>query len=351
MPRGPALVVRFSSLGDVLLAAHMPRYLREADPGRRVLFATKQIYASSLRGHPDVDRFYMLADRRADPTAPAPLGVHGSLDDLAAFLRREGVEEVFDLHQNLRSTRLTARLDGARRTSPPKHGLRRRLMVYAKWMKPKPLRPLLHVYREIAGLDPAGASAPWLLEALSENERARARSRLGGDAGRVALLGVGARWPTKRWPAAHFAALADRLERESGLTPWFAVGPADPAVEAELRALLPPARHASIVTSDLRETAALASFARVIVSNDSALLHLGPALGVPAVGIFGSTVPAFGFASQGPRDQVAQIALGCRPCDVHGKPRCPLRHHRCMKDLSPETALAAVRRALEGAAA
>ncbi|MGE5175307.1 MAG: glycosyltransferase family 9 protein [Hyphomicrobiales bacterium] len=351
MPRGPALVVRFSSLGDVLLAAHLPRFLREADPGRRVLFATKDRYAAALHGHPDVDRFYFLEDATTDPTAPAPVGVRGTLGDLASFLRREGIEEVFDLHQNLRSSRLTMRLDGARRVAPAKHGLRRRLMVHARWLRPEPLPPLLRVYRGLAGLPPGGEASEWLRASLDERERARARAAAGDDAGRLALLGVGARWPTKRWPAAHFTALAERLEREHGLVARYAVEPSDASLAAELRALLPAARHGAIAALPFRDVAALAEHAKLIVSNDSALLHLGAAVGVPAVGVFGSTVPAFGFAPSGPRDRVAEIPLACRPCDVHGKARCPLGHHRCMKDLTPDIALDAARRALEEVAA
>jgi heptosyltransferase-2 len=341
MPRrGAAAVVRFSSLGDVLLAAHVPSFLRAADPGRRVLFMTKERYAGVLRGHPDVDRFYVLADGSADPAAPAPLGIRGRLSDLIASLKREGVEQVIDLHQNLRSSRVVGALDRVERTFPSKHGLRRRLMVVAKWLKPEPLPPLLATYRVIAGLSADAPLRPWLRDALTESERTRAVARLGPGARRpFVLLGVGARWETKRWPARHFAALGSRLA-ERGYQVRYATAPEDRAVPAELASLLPPERREEIVALDFRETAALASLATRIVSNDSAVLHLGPALGVPAVGLFGSTVPAFGFARQGPHDLVAEIPLSCRPCDVHGKRRCPLGHHRCLVELDPEAVLA-----------
>jgi heptosyltransferase-2 len=89
--------------------------------------------------------------------------------------------------------------------------------------------------------------------------------------------------------------------------------------------------------------AALAARARAIVSNDSAFLHLGPALGVSAVGLFGSTTPAFGFASGEESDAVAEIALSCRPCGVHGRRRCPKRHHDCMERLEPSLVLERLR--------
>jgi len=339
--QGPALVVRFSSLGDVLLAAHVPCFLRMAEPGRHVLFATKERYGDILRGHPDVDRFYRLEDRTSDPAAPAPLGVLGSLGDLGAALRREGVAEVFDLQQNLRSSRLVASLRDVKTTSPPKHPFRRRTMVFARWLRPKPLPPLLRTYREVAGLPPDAPLRPWLRLALTENERKRARPPEGSRP--FLVLGVGARWATKRWPTASFIELARRAEAELRIDARFALGPDDSALAEELRAALPMERQAAVVTAGFRELAAIASYAAAIVSNDSAVLHLGPALGVPALGLFGSTVPGFGFAYQGPRDAVAEIDLACRPCDVHGKDRCPLGHHRCMKDLTPEIAFGALR--------
>jgi heptosyltransferase-2 len=111
-----------------------------------------------------------------------------------------------------------------------------------------------------------------------------------------------------------------------------------------------PRRASRIVSLPFRDLAALASSATAIVSNDSAVLHLGPALGVPALGLFGSTVPAFGFARQGPRDASPRIPLPCRPCDVHGRDRCPLGHHHCMERLTPEIVLAALRPMLAGGA-
>jgi heptosyltransferase-2 len=354
MPRGAALVVRFSSLGDVLLAAHLPSFLRMADPGRRVLFVTKERYAGILRGHPDLARVYRLTGRgpdRPDPLAPAPFGLAGSLGDLRSALRREGIDEAYDLHQNYRTRRLLGAVRKARRVRPPKHALRRRLMVFAKWLHSEPLPPLLDTYRALAGVSPGTPARPWLRDGLSEGERARAALRLGADHERTAFLGVGARWETKRWPADRFVALGELLAREAGLSPRYLVGPGETAVEQELRARLPAERHGEIIQAPFREAAAMASFARVIVSNDSAAMHLGSALGVPAIGIFGSTVPAFGFRPSGPRDRVVEITLGCRPCGVHGRDRCPLGHHRCMREIEPAMVMAAVRDALEYAEA
>jgi len=327
--RRAAAVVRFSSLGDVLLAAHVPVFLKREEPARRVLFLTKERYADLLRGHPHIDRVHALSEG-------------GSIGALVAAMREDGVEEIVDLHRNWRSARVRAAFPGVRSCVAPKHALRRRLWVYARWLRPKPVPPLLRTYRELAGLDPASELTPWLLDALSDAERARGLERAGPRG--FVLLGAGARWETKRWPAAHFVGLAEKIESERGLKARFALLPGEPVAPEIERHLA--SRGERALSLPFRELAAAASHARAIVSNDSAVLHRGPALGVPVVGLFGGTVPEFGFARQGPHDDVAEIRLGCRPCGVHGRSRCPLGHHRCMRDLAPDGAYEALSRVL-----
>ena len=355
MASGPALVVRLSSLGDVLLAAHLPSLLRAASPGRRVLFLTKGRYADVLRGHPDVDRFYVLEDRSSDPAAPGPLGVKGNAGDLRLPLRREGIETIYDLQQNLRSSSVCGAVESATRVPFAKHGLRRRAMVHARWLKPAPLAPLLRRYRALAGVPESTPLRPWLRDALSERERSRGLERIaerGGAPSRpFVLVAPGARWGTKRWPARHAAAFGDAVSRTWGIDVFYAVGPDDGASATELGSLLGERGSARLLALPIREAAAVASHASAIVSSDSALLHFGPALGVASVGLFGSTVPAFGFASGEARDAVAEVELPCRPCDVHGKDRCPLRHHHCMERLEPALVLERLRTVLPAAIA
>ena len=335
MTAGPALVVRLSSLGDVILAAHLPSLLRAASPGRRILFLTKERHADILRGHPDVDRFYVLEDRTSDPAAPGPLGVKGSVSNVRFGLQREGIETIYDLQRNPRSTAAIGALATAMRAPFEKHGIRRRLMVHARWLHPAPLPPLLHRYRALAGLPESAPLRPWLRDALTEQERARARERVASAAGGFVLVAPGARWATKRWPARHAAAFGEVAERTLGLRAYYAVGPGEEAAARELATALGAGGDSRVLSLGIRDAAAVASHARAIVSSDSALLHFGPALGVPSVGLFGSTVPGFGFASGEPRDAVVEIDLPCRPCDVHGKDHCPLRHHACMERLEP----------------
>ena len=159
-----------------------------------------------------------------------------------------------------------------------------------------------------------------------------------GVTGPFVAVAPGSIWGTKRWPG--YPALAAALD-----LPVVAIGgPDDAALAQAVVAAAPGRAHNAAGALSLRGSAALIERAQVLVTNDSAPLHLAAAVGTRAVAIFGPTVPAFGFGPRGPRDVVVEHpALPCRPCSHHGPMTCPLGHHRCMRELSVEKVLRAVR--------
>jgi ADP-heptose:LPS heptosyltransferase len=120
--------------------------------------------------------------------------------------------------------------------------------------------------------------------------------------------------------------------------------PEDLELETELRRLVRRPESMRIVRQPLRRAAAMLGRLSALVTNDSGLMHLSAAVGTPVVALFGPTVAEFGFVPVGPGHQVVERPLDCRPCSVHGGPRCPLGHFRCMKETAPEEVLAALDR-------
>jgi len=157
-------------------------------------------------------------------------------------------------------------------------------------------------------------------------------------------------WATKRWPSYDQLA-AELLEspalRDARIVVLGAAGDA-PLAQAIGAAVASTGGAPTVDATgqlSLLGSAALLSRCRVLVSNDSAPLHLASAMNTPTVALFGPTVPALGFGPLAERQRVVQHdALACRPCHAHGPMHCPLGHWRCMRDLPPQQVSEAVQR-------
>lgn len=162
-----------------------------------------------------------------------------------------------------------------------------------------------------------------------------------GIRGRFLALAPGSIWGTKRWPFYH------ELVHRMDLPVVIVGGPEDRELAESVAAAGHPAVSAAGELS-LRASAALVARAALLLTNDSAPLHLATAVGTPIVAIFGPTIPDFGFGPRGPRDAIIEppAPLECRPCSKHGPQVCPLGHHRCMHSISVETVLQAVKEGL-----
>ncbi len=333
-----AALIRFSSLGDVVLTLPVARSLKEAFPGAEVVFLTKAAYRPLLEGQPGIDR--VAAVEEAGRGAQA----------LVRWCRGLGrFDLALDLHRTLRSRACLRALRAGRRLSYRKDAVLRRLWA-AGWMRGRMEGAQPHVVdRYLEPLRrlgiPTGRAVPELR--IAPERAAAAREQLAGagvrDPGRVAVLVPGARWPNKRWPPASFAAVAAGLREREGLEPVIVGDAADAEAADAVRALIPGGAASLVAQTGLAGLAALLALARVVVANDSGPAHLAAAVGAPVVAVFGPTHEAFGFAPRGPRARVVSHDLTCRPCTVHGGRRCPRRRRACLDEISPAEVLDAAR--------
>jgi heptosyltransferase-2 len=172
----------------------------------------------------------------------------------------------------------------------------------------------------------------------------RSQRGLGGPSRPVVALAPGAVGPAKRWPAAAYAALSQRLLAE-GLAVWVLGGPAETAMAQEI---VGNTEARDLTGHDLRDAILALASAAAAVSNDSGLLHVAAALGTPTVAIFGPTSPWL-WAPLNPLAAIVQAKdeIPCRPCH---KPVCRFGHHRCMVEIGADDVFAATRRALAAVA-
>ena len=331
-------ILRFSSLGDVLLTLPVARSLKEAFPAAEVVYLTKGVYRPLLEGQPGVDRVETV--EAAGSGVPA----------LARWCRGLGEFDLaLDLHRTLRSRACLKALRARRRLAYRKDALLRRLWA-AGWMRARMARPQPHVvdrYLEPLarlGVTPAH-TVPVLRVAAEAAAAARALALAAGvrDPGRTAVVVPGARWPNKRWSPASFAAVATGLRDAEGLEPVIVGDAADAAAAAAVRDLVPGGAALLAGRTDLPTLAALLAAAGVVVANDSGPAHLAAAVGTPLVAVFGPTHEAFGFAPRGERVRVVSRELPCRPCTVHGGRSCPRGGRECLDAIEPREVLAAAR--------
>ena len=146
----------------------------------------------------------------------------------------------------------------------------------------------------------------------------------------------GSIWGTKRWPG--YTELVARLEK-----PVVVLGSAaDGELAAQVAGAAAGRAHSAAGALSLRESAALIERASLLVTNDSAPLHLATGVGTPVVAVFGPTTPSQGFGPLGGAGRVVQTSgLWCRPCSPHGPATCPLGHHACMQSITVDQVLRA----------
>ena len=327
-------VLRLSSLGDVVLALPAAHALRRAFPGARLAFWTFEEYADLVRADPALDHVRVL-----EPDARR-------IEDVVAMSAElEDCDLIVDLHASLRTRVLTFR-QKARVLRIDTRRLQRARWVHARWTRPRPLPHALERYA--ATVRPLGAEVEGpprvTVDAAAETWAREWLAAWQPGAPPVALC-PGAAHATKRWPERHWLALADALAAAGRPMLWF--GTARERAELPLlaeRATAGP--HARWVAEPLARVAALLSACAVAVTGDTGLMHLAAARGVRVVAMFGSTVPELGFSPAGEGHQVLCRREPCQPCTLHGRPRCPLGHFRCMEALDPDGVRAALARVL-----
>ncbi len=160
---------------------------------------------------------------------------------------------------------------------------------------------------------------------------AAASSALGSAAhDKLAAVCIGSEWETKIWPAPRVASLV-RLLAQRGLRPVLLGGPRERAFAREIGVA---GGCIDTTGNPVGEALAILSMSSVVVGGDTGLVHAARALGVPTVAVFGPTAPSAHLF--GPRERAVSLDLSCSPCSAHGSRRCPLGHHRCLRDLDAE---------------
>jgi ADP-heptose:LPS heptosyltransferase len=310
------LLIRLSSLGDVVLTEPVVRVLRDAFPGVVVELATAPPYVDLMRQGAGLDRVWAVEKRKV-----------GSLH-LKSALRKRSFDLSVDLHRSFESRVLSWMSGSAHHLSvgPPSFG---------QHTVDRYIEPVKAVVGD-RGIGDNPASTDPRLEGLW-------RPRV--SKGRTIGLAPGARRDTKRWPVDRFIALADRLlERDPESSIVLIGGPEERQVFQSIRSSVKPSFKIDIESANL-DVLALADRMvdlDLLISGDTGPAHLARALRVPTLTLFGPTTPRQ-WGSRSPGHRALSLGLACSPCSRVGRKTCPLddQSHECMQALSVENVVQA----------
>jgi heptosyltransferase-2 len=318
-----SLVIQTSFLGDTILTTPLITELGRRGP---VDVVTTPAAAGLLRYHPSIRSVVAYDKRGADG------GVIGFLR-LVRKLRRFGYESAYLAQGSVRSGALALAAGVTRRVGFSTSAGRRFYSVKVE------LREDLHHSARLltlAGVAPSADDAirPRLYPGIPERgavDRLLAFHEVHDDGPPLVALAPASVWATKRWP--FYRELAQALAPHARVV--ILGSREDVALSDEVCTDVPGAINAAGMLTILG-SAELIRRCNLLVSNDSAPLHLASAVDTPTVAIFGPTVPAFGFGPLAKDSATIGLdGLPCRPCDRHGPRKCPLGHWKCMREITP----------------
>ena len=295
------LIVRLSSLGDLVHTIPMAATLHDSVPEGRIDWLVDERYKSLIECVPVVERVWTL-----------PRGPAGALG-LVGALRAEAYDVAVDA-QGLFKSAVLARLSGARRVIGFSAPHLREAGAGHFYTDRLGVGPVTHIVgKNLAllrglNLDPGPWGFP--IDVPASPVPGQVRETLGlPDDGEFVLLNPGAAWPSKRWPPERFGALAERLAAEHRLRSVVSWGPGE---EGDASRVVASSAGAAALAprTTLDDLMALLLAARVVVSGDTGPLHLAAALSTPVVGIYGPSNPDRN-GPWAPADRVVTRFEGC----------------------------------------
>ena len=322
------LVIRFSSIGDIVLATSPLKTIRRAYPDAQITFLTLDTFAPLLEYHPDIDALVSISKRM-------------SLIELWGFadhIRRKQYRHIFDLHNSIRSNLVTLR------SSSPVYQLKkprwnRFLLFYFHHNEFGSDFSTLKMYHEHLGsIWNENDVLPAPLLKVSNYEQKMARNMLldKNIFDEFIVVVPGAAWMQKQWPAEKYIETLNQLD-----LPAVLLGEKKDTICFDI------AKHSSSTVNlagqtTLRQALAVLANSAYVIGSDTGLTHAAEALGKQVYMILGPTSPETGAGVNLPGSTNIETDVWCRPCSQNGKFPCYRKTQECMDSIVPNDVIQSV---------
>ena len=313
------LIIRFSSIGDIVLTTPVIRCLRKKYPDAEIHFLTKQSFRSIVAHNPYINKIHTLGD---------------SFELMLHELQTEEYDYIIDLHHNLRTLRIKRFLKNAKSFSFNKLNVEKFILTNLK-INTLPKKHIVDrcletvvsfgVVNDDMGLD-------YFIPKMDEIKKDDIpTSHMHGY---IAIV-IGAALATKKLPLHKLKALCSAIDH-----PVILLGGKEDYEDGKEIAKVDEIKiYNACGKFNLNESADLVKGSKLVISHDTGLMHIAAALQKPIISVWGNTVPSFGmYPYYGTRsnkqyDVVEINKLWCRPCSKIGFKKCPKGHFKCMEKI------------------
>ena len=306
------MIIRFSSIGDIVLTTPIVRCLKLQDPTCEIHYLTKKSFLGILAHNPYLDKI---------------ITINKDIDEVMVSLKAEKYSHVIDLHNNLRTFRVKQKL-GVDATAFPKLNFRKFLLTTFKL----DFMPKIHVVdRYFEAVKSLGITNDEKgLDFFIPTEDEVDVLKFGVSTHFIAFA-IGAQFATKRLPPHQLVKLVNEVDGQVVLLG----GETDVETGKFIQANCPNAISLCGLLN-LNQSASVVRQCAKLITHDTGLMHIAAAFNKPTVSIWGNTVPALGMEPYQPQNptnySIHEVDLKCRPCSKIGYQTCPKKHFKCMEN-------------------
>jgi len=308
------LIIRFSSMGDIVLTSPVVRCLKE-QMNVEIHYLTKRTYLSVIKYNPHIAKMWVY---------------HNNEKELKTDLKAQNFDFIIDLHKSIRSTLWSLSIGGKRLTYD-KSTLKK--LLYIK-LGIKGVEKKHVVERYMEAIEPLGVrydhkGLDFFFEPKMESDITLPQHFI--------AAAIGGTHFTKRFPASKWKEVIN-LTKE----PFVLIGGKQDVEMAKEIESDHPGRIINLCgRTSIQQSAMIIKKAYAVISNDTGMMHIAAALNKNIVSIWGGTIPEFGFWPLYPEgidhDTTIEVnGLDCRPCSKFGRSTCPKKHFKCMLEIESE---------------
>ena len=321
------LLIRFSSIGDIVLTTPVIRCLKKQVPDAEVHFLVKNSFRSVVEHNPYIDKLHVLAH---------------SWELMIEELRTENYDYIIDLHHNTKTIRVKRAL---KKKSFSFYKLNIQKYFYTAFKIN--MLPKVHIVDrymktvESFGVKNDGAGLDYFIAAHEEIKKQDIPAS--HSAGFIACV-IGGAHGTKRWPVHKWKEFCKKMNHPVILLG----GDEDVARGNEIASIDPVKIYNACGKFLINESTDMVRKAKVVVTNDTGLMHIAAAFKRPIISLWGNTVPSFGMTPYYGDTPVSDVImqtnkLWCRPCSKIGFNKCPLGHFKCMEKIDADEVITKVK--------